>query len=557
MKSRFPAFAAAVLCCLSCVEANFQIGGNLIPENQIYQMVTGQKVPLSVEPLAIDSLSGYSRSWVTIGSVRDEELGLTTRTSVIYPMPISDTMDFGTNPVVKSLHMSMAADSVSVIDESQRNILQNVYVYGLKEPLDPKVTYDCNSDLSDKVDWSKRVSTTCPVINGTDSLSFNFTREYAEQFLTLTQEDLDDIKLYKKKIKGLYLCTDSPSGESGRINMLQLQLGFDKEYYFISGNYAVLSINSTYNGVRKDTSFLFYFSTNPIGNLDSVLLNTAAGSLPQNALNLTTQDKSRTDALKKDRTKLCIEGGGGLKPRISAKELKHQVTDLIKKNGHDPKKIIITKASLTFCYDAPDARYEGLKHFPAMLSPTVRLHGVDTSGGTSTRKVLYEGITDFSSENENQGDINYSLQQYAPDITYHLQELISTEDSLLVNGNYDVWLMIMAYRTSTTYDAEAAQMSDYYNTLAYQQYYNSMYGGYGGYGGYGYGGYGYGGYGYDSYSNYYSYMMAAQMASSSATSTSVSLEIDRDRFYKAFLCGTEYPDESRRPALVFSYAVPQ
>ncbi len=554
MKNRFPAFVAVALLCVSCLEANYQIGGNLIPENQKYLMIAGQKVPLSVESLAIDSLSGYSRNWVTVGSIRDDELGLTTRASVIYPMPLNDTLDFGTDPVVKRFHMSLATDSVSVLDESQKNILQNVYVYGLEKPIDPRYTYDCNSDLKDKVDWSKRVSTTCPVINGTDSLSFDFSREYADRFLKLTQEDLSDAKLYREKIKGLYLCTDNPSGESGRINMLQLQLGFDTDYYYISGNYAILHVNSTYDGVRKDTSFLFYFSVNPLGDIDSVLLNSAAGSLPQNALNLTTQDKSRTDVLKEDKTRLCIEGGGGLKPRISAKELKHQVTDLIRENGHDPEKIIITKASLTFCYDAPDAKYEGLKHFPLMLSPTVRLHGVDTSDGTSTRRVLYEGITDFSSEDEDQGDINYSLQQYAPDITYHLQELISRDDSLLTNGDYDVWLMIMAYRSTTTYDAEAAQMSDYYNTLAYQQYYNNMYGGYGGYG---YGGYGYGGYGYDSYSNYYSYMMAAQMASSSAVSTSVSLEIDRDRFYKAFLCGTGHPDENRRPTLHFSYAVPQ
>ena len=552
MKNRIPAIAAALLCCISCIEANYQIGGNLIPENQKYKIVSGQRVPLSVKSVAIDSLSGYSTNWITVGSVQDDDLGITSRSSIVYLMPISDTMDLGTNPVVKRLHVSMATDSISVNDESQRNILQNINVYGLKETIDPKYTYDCNADLSDKVDWTRRVSTTTPVINGKDSLSFDFTKDYAAQFLTLTQEDLKDEKLYKKKIKGFYLCTDNPSGESGRINMFQLQLGFDREYYFISGNYAVLNINSTYNGEKKDTSFLFYLSTNKIADLDSVLANSVAGSLPQNALNLTKQDKSRTAALQADKTRLCVEGGGGLKPQISAKELKHQVIDLIKKNGHDPEKVTITKASLTFCYDAPDEKYEGLALFPAMLSPTVRLHGVDTTAGVSVKKVLYDGISDSSSESENQGDINYSLQQYAPDITYHLQELINKKDSVLVNGDYDIWLMIMAYRTVTTYDAEAAQMSDYYNTLAYQQYYNSMYGGYGGYGYGGYGGYG----GYDSYSNYYSYMMYAQMAGSSATQTSVSLEVDRDRFYKAFLCGTEYPDESRRPCLIFSYAVP-
>jgi hypothetical protein len=75
-------------------------------------------------------------------------------------------------------------------------------------------------------------------------------------------------------------------------------------------------------------------------------------------------------------------------------------------------------------------------------------------------------------------------------------------------------------------------------------------GGYGGYGGYGYGGYG--GYGY---SNYYNYMMLASMMSASTEQTySYTTELDKDRFYRAILCG--YEDE-RHPMFRVTFAIPQ
>ena len=550
MRKIFPALAAALVCCLSCVETEYGIGGNFIPENLKYTMVTNQKVFLDVDNSPTDSLSGYSSNWVTIGAIRDEDLGLTTRASVLYLMPLSDTLDFGKDPVFKRMHLSIALDSVNVADESQRNILQSVNVYSLKETVDPRYDYDCNADFKDKVDWDRSIVRNSPVINGKDSLSLDFTKEYASQFLSLTQDDLSDISKYKKKIKGFYVNTDIPGDNSGRINMFHLQLGYDSAY--LTGNFAKLDIRSTFNGVEKDSSYFFYLSPSKMFNVDSLLYNTAAGNLPQYALNLTSQDSRKSEKVKGS---LCVEGGGGLKPHILAKSLKDQVRSIIESNGHNPDKVTLTKASLSFYYDAPDETYEGLKLFPIMLSPTVRMHGVDTTGGVSTKKVIYDGISDSSSSSENQGDINYSRQCYAPDITYHLQALLSADDSAIERGDYDIWLLIMAYRTIVT-ESSSSEMSDYYSALAYQQYYNNMYGGYGGYGygGYGYGGYG--GYGYDPYSNYYSYMMMANMYSDPSSSTSVSLELDKDRFYKALLCGKDHPDESRRPKLVFSYIIP-
>ena len=100
-------------------------------------------------------------------------------------------------------------------------------------------------------------------------------------------------------------------------------------------------------------------------------------------------------------------------------------------------------------------------------------------------------------------------------------------------------------------------MSDYYQNLAYYDYYNSMYNPYG-YGGY-YGGY----YGYDSYygmSTYYNYMLAAQYASSqSSSTTTMSIQLDKDRYYRGVLYGpNENPstreEKMKAPRLIVTYS---
>ncbi len=90
----------------------------------------------------------------------------------------------------------------------------------------------------------------------------------------------------------------------------------------------------------------------------------------------------------------------------------------------------------------------------------------------------------------------------------------------------------MWYEKTTTTDAEAEEMANYYQQMAYASYANQLYGGYG-----------YGGYGRlrwlwlwwlrKYYNNYYNYQTMAQYAFSSATKTTSSTELDKDRYYRA------------------------
>ena len=118
MKISFPAIAAALFCCLSCVEINPELGGNLIPADQTYNVypVEAALPAGSLKMMPSDSLSGYSQRRITIGAIRDDVYGLTTRTASFTLVPALDSLDFGNVAAakVRRFHFSAAFDTVSV-----------------------------------------------------------------------------------------------------------------------------------------------------------------------------------------------------------------------------------------------------------------------------------------------------------------------------------------------------------------------------------------------------------------------------------------------------------
>lgn len=573
MKYPVLAFAAALACCVSCVNIDPEMGANLIPVDQTYTIHLAQtSLPEgSIYTSLTDSLSGYSQTRITIGALRDEAFGLTSRNCVLTLVPSSPGIDLGNASAAKILgfHFAAALDSVSVASVDQSPIIQQVRVHSLSEPINPGRDYDCLGS-SIKIDRSKSIVKGTPTINGSDSLSFDFTEEYARRFLSLTPEDLSNFDKYTKKIPGIHLSTDAPSGIGGRINIFDLQVGYSKNSKYVTGNYARLHLMCDYDKdgkPEKDTAFNFVFGLAEFTDMDSLFTAVDRGKYPEYALNL-TEHESRSLSGKVSET-IPIEGGGGLKPVISALSLKHLAEDLIRAKGGDPSAAVINKASLIFPFPFPED-YRDMFKFPQVLTPVCRIRQSDTL-------VTFAGLTDASASDENQGEINRSTLVYEPDITYHMQELLKISESAagtelenvrtrrLLGGEYDIWFIITAHETVTT-ETGSSSMSDYYQMLAYQNYYNNMYyGGYGGYG-YGYGGYGYGGYGgygypgygygYNSYSNYYNMMMLANMYGSSDSSTSTQDMLDKDRYYCGTLYGPTYSDASLRPRLELTFSLP-
>lgn len=543
---------AAIVGLHSCIAVNEELGQSYLATNQQYDIYTTSFPIEDIRMEQPDSLSAYSLYKFTIGAIRDEEFGLTTRDAAFTLVPINDTLDFGKagTQQFKSFHFAALSDSISCATPDQQYILQNINVYELENAIDyteacPEVKHS-----------SKRITDGIPIYSGRDSLSFNFSKEFGEKYMSVTQAELDTLPEYVKRFPGIYITTDTPTGNSGRINMFKvpLDVSYNSSYgSLINGSYAELKFSAEYEGRgRVDTSFIYYIGPVTKYSLGGVT-STSVSEYPQLAYNISTNESSHLAGKATD--VIYFEGGRtGLKPVIKANSLREKILAEISQHTDDPSKVIVNKATITLPFDFPDD-YKMMYLFPEILSPTCRI-ATDTS-------ITYAAVTDASIDSEDQGDVNRSLCNYAPDITHHAQEMLILTDMKKID-NYDIWMLAIANETvSNTSSSTSSELSSYEQQLAMMQYYNSMYGydgyGYGGYG-YGYGGYGYGGYGSSYYSNnYYNMMYLSSMYSSMSNSTSSSTKseqmMDYHRFYKGILHGPT--SEGKVPTFSITYAVPK
>ena len=532
--------AVATLCFISCVEIDNTIGSDMIPKDQSFKTYAIEVPITTIYMEMLDSLSGVSTTRMTIGAIRDQDFGLTTRATAVSLVPFFPELDYGDpgTQVFKQFTFRSALDTVSVDNTDQLYILQNVNVYELSKPVSTQ--YNTNSSI--EYDSSRRVTKGVPILNGKAELSFEFSEEFADKYMHISKDDLKDIDTYLAKYPGIYMDTDAPVGEGGRINMLDLQLEYNNNY--ISSNVAELKFSANYSGVKKDTSFLFFLGMTDLFSADSLFNDYSIGYLPQSCLNVTGHsDVSRSRAGLAEE-EIIIEGGGGLHPVIPAQDLRQMMIDAISPYG-DPNEAVINKATVVLPFEPVDD-YSAVDHFPKILSPGVKIHYTADS-------LKFFVLSDYSSTSQDPGDINMSLFQYSPDFTYHAQTLLRLKDPDKI-ANYDLWFLIQAeetiYAQSSSMDSETMEL---YQQMMYSNYYNSMYNGYG------YGGYG--GYGYNSYNSYYYYyMMQQQMAMLQQQQNSVSYTttvlLDKDRYYNARLLGPANKT-GRVPTFKFVFSVPE
>ena len=553
MKKSIVLLLAAGLLSAACVKVDNSLGKGLVDKGLIFNTYSAE-IPLEQTKLKLsEDLSGYSDTRITIGAIRDSRFGLTTRASAFTLIPALDTLDLGDNPQAISFDIFFEADTISCANDNQAAIMQNILVYELTEPLSLYKT----GAMRDIPHGTQKVTKGTPVYDGNGALDFNFTKEFAQNYLdkmkqlgpVFRSEEADSTtqanryNAFVKALPGIYIETDVPQGDGGRINMFNLScLSVSNSYYYRNSNIALLKFRSSWKGVQKDSTIMFIPGETEFEDEASAITNNT--KFYQYCFNHTSHSTQQVD---NPTTELLVEGGTGLKPVISAKELREKTISAIKERGGNPENAIIVKATIELPYQKPED-YMDMKYFPSVLSPTIRTEG--TSSKYPDQKIVaYAGLTDASVSTENQGDIDRSNMMYCPDITYHLQELLKRED-LDTETNADIWLLTIhtqkvANANGSLYD------NSYYQNLLYASYYNSLYGG-----GYGYGSYsGYGSYGYNSYSNYYNYMMLAQMMAASSQQTySYNQELDKDRYYRAVLNG---PAAERKPMFKVTFAFPE
>ena len=469
---RLAVIGAILLISASCINVNEKLGESLIPTDQKWDVFPQEPAPLTQIRLQMaDSLSGYSSTRFTFGAVSDDILGTTVKGASFTLVPLVDTLDLGKNIRVKSFHFTAVRDTLSTVYSNEQRIIQNVYVSELKAPLDSTVLYSgtfMNPEAREKyLDLSNRITDGIPVYDGGDSLSFDFSKEFTENFVERLQKaDHDSLALYLQDIPGIYITTDTPVGPGGRINMFEINVKYDSQYY-ITGNYAELKLTADYEDRKDvDTSFVFIFGPGDfLKNLEN------SDELAQYAFN--TSDHETMTEYAKDGIvavrDIYVEGGSGVKPVIKAKEIREIIeAQMVAAGIEDIRETVINKATIILPYNV-GTDYDALDKFPMILSPTVRLRSSDGS------YVTYAGLTDSSIETENQGDINRSLAMYSPDISHHVQEIMKLKKDENFEKNiekYDIWMLIM-FEEVYEEDSSSSYMDDYYQNLMYSSYYNN------------------------------------------------------------------------------------
>ena len=386
---RLAVIGATLLASASCIQVNEQLGENLIPTDQKWDVFPQEDAPLrSIRLQMADSLSGYSSSRFTLGAIKDDVLGTTVKGSTFTLIPVSDTLDFGKNTEVRGFYFTAAKDTLSAAYDYQRRILQNIYVYELKQALDSTVLYAgefTSEEMRNRyIDFSTRITDGVPVYDGGDSLSFEFSKAFAESMVErLKAADMDSIKFYlngnekkgTKGIPGIYITTDTPAEMGGRYNLFKLKIDYDSQYGYITGNYAELKIRADYGDrTGVDTSFVFMFGA---GDFIKNIKNTS--DIPQYAFNASIHDSY--SVYEKEGVpaadKIFVEGGCGVKPVIKAAEIREIIEEQMVAAGiADISETVINKATIVFPYNV-NGDYELIEKFPLILSPTVKLRSSD------------------------------------------------------------------------------------------------------------------------------------------------------------------------------------
>ena len=172
MKKYLALCLAAALLAPGCVKVDNSLGKGLVDKSLLFDTYT---VEFPLEEITMEhssDLSAFSDSHLTIGAIQDPVFGLTTREAAFTLVPQKDTVDLGTNPKAVTFTLYFEADTVSLADESQRHILQNLYVTELEEQI-PKSIASTSLPLAH---GTEIITDGIPVYNGGDFFSFNFKK---------------------------------------------------------------------------------------------------------------------------------------------------------------------------------------------------------------------------------------------------------------------------------------------------------------------------------------------------------------------------------------------
>ena len=122
---------ATLLSSAACVKVDEQLGQNLIPTDQLWDVFSPKAanfVEKDIELKVSDSLSAYTSRRIVFGATKDSEFGTCSKATSFTLVPTLKDLDLGENTVVRQFHFSAVRDTLSTVNDFQQRMMQNVYV---------------------------------------------------------------------------------------------------------------------------------------------------------------------------------------------------------------------------------------------------------------------------------------------------------------------------------------------------------------------------------------------------------------------------------------------
>ncbi len=401
----------AMSCLVSCITKDYTLGSGLVPAIQDISVRTAT-FDLPVGLKMADSLQTSISQKGTVGAIRTDRYGLYRSDAAMAVTAAYDSISWGKNPSVTSVKLVLTRDTTLVVDPGERYIPQNLYVHRLKVVLDSTTIF--NNSLTENDYDHEVLSLGGLVYTGDDTYSVELDKKLGEELLKIPTATLDSAELFMKAFKGLYIRCDEPleDCEGGRLTTFDLSASY---------------INFTYqydddNGNRRSKSENFL-----VGEEYTVNICTA-GSRP-------LEEPLAADAL-------YMEGNCGIKPHISAKELRGVLERFAAENQLDLERVLIAKAVLKFPFEYT-GDYKQFDYYATNLYPCKR-----TKNASGSR--IYTTLDEIEEEDLESGYIDRSNLCYTVNVSMYLQNLISRKASDITT-NDDLWIMptITLYSSTT------------------------------------------------------------------------------------------------------------
>ncbi|MGM9775124.1 MAG: DUF4270 family protein [Candidatus Egerieousia sp.] len=416
----------------SCITVDKTLGSANVSDDYVLQLNSATfKLPLEMK--LADSLQALSQSNGYLGSVRTPEFGLANFSFGTNFCPYRVKVNFGKDQIIKNAYITFSSVSGTIADETQVGIMQRMHVYRMNRIIDEEYAY--NNQLKDEDYIHTAVDSGGTYYTGTDSLTIRLKHSFAREILQASKLERDSSVKFVERYKGLLFTCDAPAEGTygGRVNTIST-----------SAASLVIAVNfqpTWKEGLpRKDTAFTFVLS-------------------PDYTQNFSTYESAALESTQMQEH-ILVEGIGGVKPYLDPLALKDAITEWTAREGLDPKRIIVGKATFYLPYENPDPLNKLSNYYPSNLFPT---HRVLSSLSDDTEIRSYTPLTDIYTSNNNVGTLNRSLGYYYGDFSSYVQKIINNDrEKIAASNDYKIWFMTTDAQTNQSY--YTGQTSTTYST---------------------------------------------------------------------------------------------